>query len=78
MPTRSSGRVESSSRHLEVEQRIGVEGHLQAAVDLLLDLFLGAEDVPVVLGEVAHAQKAVEHARGLVAVQQARLEVADR
>ena len=51
---------------------------LQAAADLLLDLLLGAEDVRVVLGEVAHAQQPVQHAGGLVAVQQARLEVAHR
>ena len=57
----------------QVEQLIGLEGHPQTRRDLLLHLLLGAEDVRVVLGEVAHAQQPVQHARGLVAVQQAGL-----
>ena len=51
---------------------------LQAAHDLLLELLLGAEHVRVVLGDVAHAQQAVQRAAGLVAVDEALLGVADR
>ena len=53
------------------------EAEVQAASDLVLDLVLGAEDVGVVLDEVAHAQQAVQRAARLVAVQEAGLGVAD-
>ena len=43
-----------------------------------LDLLLGAEDVRVVLDEVADAQQAVQRAARLVAVHEAGLGVADR
>ena len=42
------------------------------------DLILGAEDVGVVLGDVADAQQAVQRAARLVAVHEAGLAVADR
>ena len=64
--------------HLEAEHPVDLEAELQAAGDLVVDLLLGAEDVRVVLCELAHAQEAVQRARGLVAVQQAGLVVADR
>ena len=41
----------------------------EAVEDFLLDLVVGAEDVRVVLDEVADAQQAVERAARLVAVQ---------
>ena len=46
--------------------------------DFFLDLAFGAEHVAVVLGEAAHAQDAVQRARGFVAVAGAKLAVADR
>ena len=46
--------------------------------DLVLNLLGGAEDVGVVLGEVAHAEEAVQHAGELVAVDQAELGHAQR
>ena len=53
---------------LEAEALVEVEAEAQALDDLLLDLLLGAEDVRVVLGDVAHPQQAVERAARLVAV----------
>ena len=44
-----------------------------AALHLGLDLILAHEQVGVVLGEAAHAQQAVQHARALVAVDRAQL-----
>ena len=44
---------------------VDLEPELQARRDLLLDLLLGAEDVRVVLDEVAHPQESVEGAAGL-------------
>ena len=64
--------------HLEAEERVEVVGEVQAALDLVEDLVLGAEDVGVVLDEVADAQQAVQRAAGLAAVQQARLGAAER
>jgi len=43
------------------------------AADLVFDLLEGAEDVGVVLGEVAHPEEAVQHAAHLVAVDLAEL-----
>ena len=63
---------------LDAEARIQLEAEAQALHHLLLHLLLGAEDVGVVLGDVAHAQQPVEHAARLVAVHQPRLAVADR
>ena len=45
-------------------------------VDLVVELVLPAKDVGVVLGELPHPQKAVEHAGLLVPVHRAQLEVA--
>src|SRR3712207_7224255 len=47
---------------------VDVEAEVEAGDDLLLDLVLGAEDVGVVLGDVADAQQPVERAARLVAV----------
>ena len=46
--------------------------------DLVLELLGGAEDVGVVLGEVAHPEEAVQHAAHLVAVHLAELGPAQR
>ena len=46
--------------------------------DLVLDLLRSAEDVGVVLRDVADAQQAVQRAARLVAVHEPRLGVADR
>ena len=76
---RCSGRVDSSRRALEAEQVVQVQSRsCRQPHHLLLDLLLGAEDVGVVLGEVPHAQQPVQHAAGLVAVQQTGLGVAHR
>ncbi len=61
---------------LDLEALIQVEAEPQALHDLVLDLLFGAEDVRVVLGDVANAQQPVEDAAGLVAVHEARLGVA--
>ena len=63
--------------HVEAEDRVGGERELEARLELVLDLLLGAEDVAVVLGEVPRAQQPVQRAAQLVAVQQPRLGVAD-
>ena len=63
---------------LEAEQPVDREAEVEARRDLVLDLLLGAEDVRVVLREAAHAQQAVQRARGLLAVQQAGLVEAHR
>ena len=48
------------------------------AADLVLELLGRAVDVGVVLGEVAHAEEAVQHAAHLVAVHLAQLGHAQR
>ena len=63
---------------LEAERVVDRVAEVQAAVDLLRDLLLGAEDVGVVLGDVADAQQPVQRAARLVAVHEALLGVADR
>ena len=71
-----------SRRQLRVrrhpEERIEILDELDAGVDLAGHLLLGAEDVRVVLGDVADAQKAVQRAGELVPVQGRALGVADR
>src|SRR3712207_7201050 len=56
--------------------RSGLERHVEAALRLVERLLGRAEDVGVVLDEVAHAQEAVQGPGQLVAVQQPRLAVA--
>src|SRR5579864_9046090 len=51
------------------------DAHIFCTPDLVFDLFGGAEDVSVVLGEAADAQQAVHHAGTLVAVDRAQLAV---
>jgi hypothetical protein len=63
---------------LEAERVVDREAEVQAALDLLGDLLLGAEDVGVVLRDVADAQQTVQRAARLVAVNQPGLRVADR
>ncbi len=63
---------------LEAEDAVGRERELEAVGDLLGHLLLRAEDVGVVLGEVADAEQAVQRAAELVAVEQPGLGVADR
>jgi hypothetical protein len=53
---------------LEAEDVVDREAEVEAALDLLRDLLLGAEDVGVVLGYVADPQEPVERAARLVAV----------
>ena len=78
LPTFFSGRVESSKRALEPEELVEVGGVVETAEDLVLDLVGGAEDVRVVLGDVADAEQPVERARELVAVECRRLGQAHR
>ena len=63
---------------LESEQAVQVAHVVDAAVDLGRDLLLGAEDVRVVLRDVANAREAVQRSGELVAVQRCSLCVADR
>ena len=63
---------------LHAEQVVEVGGVVEAAEDLVLDLIGSAEDVRVVLGDVAHAQQPVERAARLVAVERGGLREADR
>ena len=63
LPIRLSGRVESSAAHGQAERLVDERGELEAADHLVLDLLPGAEDVGVVLRDVAHAHQAVHHAR---------------
>ena len=58
---------------VNAEGRVEVDRELCAALDLLDQLLLGAEDVAVVLGEAAGAQEAVDHAGSLVAVDRPQL-----
>ena len=53
---------------LESEQLVEVEAEVEAAQHLVLDLLLGAEDVRVVLGELAHAQETMERPAWFMAV----------
>ena len=46
--------------NLEAEELVGRERELKAGGNLVGYLFLGAENMGIVLREVAHAQKAVE------------------
>jgi hypothetical protein len=62
--------------HREVEHPVDLVGEGQHLRDLVLDLLLGAEDVGVVLDEVAHPHEAVQRAARLAAVQQPGLGVA--
>ena len=57
----------------EAEGLHQLEGELQNAADLVLDLLGAAEDVGVVLGEAAHAHEAVKDTAALVAVDGAQL-----
>jgi hypothetical protein len=59
---------------LEAERVVDRVAEVQAAVDLVRDLLLRAEDVGVVLGDVADAQQPVQRPARLVAVHEARLE----
>ena len=63
---------------LELEQVVEVLRVVDAAEDLVLDLLARAEDVRVVLGDVADAGEAVQRADQLVAVERRRLRVAER
>ena len=63
---------------LEPEPLVDREAELEGADDLFLDLLLGAEDVGVVLRDVADPEQAVQRAGRLVAVHEALLGVADR
>ena len=58
---------------VEVEDAVDLLGQLQAADHLVLDLGVGAEDVGVVLGDVAHAHEAVQRSGRLVAVHETLL-----
>ena len=51
---------------------------LDHAVDLVLDLLFGAEDVRIVLRDVPNAEQAVQRARKLVPVQRGGFRVAQR
>ena len=62
---------------LEAEVLVDLQGLAMEVGDFRLHLVRGAEDVAVVLGEAAHAQDAVQRARGFVAVAGAELAVAD-
>ena len=46
--------------NVEAEELVSREGELKAGGNLVSYLFLGAENVGIVLREVAHAEKAVE------------------
>ena len=63
---------------LEAERRVQRPQAPDEAKELVRDLFLAAEDVPVVLGELAQAEQTVEGSRGLVAVDEAELGDAER
>ena len=63
---------------LEPEEPVEEAEIVDAAVELRRDLLLRAEDVGVVLGDVADAREPVQRAGQLVAVQRRRLGVAQR
>ena len=63
---------------LELEQVVDELRIVEAAEDLVLDLLAGAEDVRVVLGDVAHPGQPVQGPGSLVAVKRRRLGVAQR
>ena len=73
LPRRLAGRVESSARTSSPNVVVDHARELEAADDLVLDLIPAAEDVRVVLRDVAHAQEPVHRARVLVAVHEALL-----
>src|SRR5581483_9623849 len=54
---------------VELEALVQEERVVEAAEELVVDLLVCAEDVGVVLHEVAHAQEAVKDAGALVAVE---------
>ena len=58
---------------VEAEYAQRFPGKLDAALHFLLDLLGRAEDVRIVLRETAHAQKTVQHAGTLVAIDGAKL-----
>src|SRR5439155_26930002 len=60
------------------EEVVEVARVLDHAVDLVLDLLLGTEDVGIVLRDVPDAEQAVERASELVAMKRRRLRVSDR
>ena len=62
----------------EPEEVVEVVDVLDDAVDLVLDLILGEEDVRVVPGDVLHAQEAVQRPAELVAMERRRPGVAQR
>src|SRR5213592_426491 len=63
---------------LESEEVVEEARVLDHAVDLVLDLVLGDEDVRVVLRDVLDAQEAVQRAAALVAIQSRRLGITER
>ncbi len=63
---------------LDPEEAVEVAEVRETAVELGVDLLLGAEDVRVVLGHIAHAGEPVERPGELVAVERRRLRVAQR
>ena len=63
---------------LEVETRVHLEDQFDDADDLILDLLRGAEDVRVVLSELAHAEQPVQLPRFFVAMHHAQLGVLER
>ena len=58
---------------IETENAQHFPGEFDAVLHFLFDLLRHAENVRVVLGEAAHAQQAVQHARALVAIDGAQL-----
>src|SRR5690554_5732462 len=58
---------------VQVNERVGLVDHLQKERDLIADLLLGAEDMRVVLAELAHPRGARKRAGHLVSVQGAKL-----
>ncbi len=64
--------------HVQLEQVVDEEPEVETAEDLLLDLLGRAEDVRVVLGDVADAKQAVQRAGELVSVQGGGLGEAER
>ena len=62
----------------DAEAVVEVVDEVDHRVDLVLDLVLRDEDVRVVLGDVLHAQQAVQRPAALVAMERRGLRVADR
>ncbi len=64
--------------HRQVEQPVEIEGMVEAAEDLVLDLVVRTEDMAVVLRDMPNSQQAVQGAGRLVAMERPRLGEAHR